>query len=211
MDAYQHEPNKAELAYNLRQFLGLTTSCSENHPCFSYPSIWLWIFRFSCFHSSCNRVHCACSGQWPFYLFFFFFCRPSFFDLGESFINTHTIILIFHMYFGLWPFNFFFPVLFLFDWVGVLWPHLSKVLKFVRWACSVLFPPVSLQRQAVCLLLRPVFMCSSQGRAYTVSWMGQIKVIATSDLRLFVRASNLLPSLPTTFPYKPGAGEQYWK
>ena len=27
---------------------------------------------------------------------------------------------------------------------------------------SVPFPPVSLQRQVVCLLLRPVFMCSSQ-------------------------------------------------
>ena len=29
------------------------------------------------------------------------------------------------------PFNLFFPVLFLFDWVGVLWPQLSKVLKLV--------------------------------------------------------------------------------
>ena len=32
-------------------------------------------------------------------------------------------------------------------------------------AGSVPFPQVSLQRQVVCLLLRPVFMCSSQGRA----------------------------------------------
>ena len=39
----------------------------------------------------------------------------------------------------------FFPALFLFDWVGVLWPQLSKVLKLVRWARRVLFPPVSLQ------------------------------------------------------------------
>ena len=62
--------------------------------------------------------------------------------------------------------------------------QLSKVLKVVCWAGSVPFPPVSLQRQVVCLLLRPVFMCSSQGRAYNVSWLGQIKsyVIATSDL-----------------------------
>ena len=59
----------------------------------------------------------------------------------------------------------FFPVLFLFDWVGVLWPQLSKVLKPVHWAGSIPFPPVSLQRQVGCLLLRPVFMCSSQGRA----------------------------------------------
>ena len=62
--------------------------------------------------------------------------------------------------------------------------QLSKVLKVVCWAGSGPFPPVSLQRQVVCLLLRPVFMCSSQGRAYTVSWLDgvQIKVIATSDL-----------------------------
>ena len=67
----------------------------------------------------------------------------------------------------------------LFDWVGALWAHLSKVLKPVRWAGSVPFPPVSLQKQVVCLLLRPVFMFSSQGRAYTVSWLVgvQIKVI----------------------------------
>ena len=49
------------------------------------------------------------------------------------------------------PFNLFFPVvLILFDWVGVLWPQLPKVLKPVRWAGSVLFLPVSLQRQVVC-------------------------------------------------------------
>ena len=35
---------------------------------------------------------------------------------------------------GPWPFNLFFPVLFLFDWVGVLWAQLSKVLKVVCWA-----------------------------------------------------------------------------
>ena len=41
-------------------------------------------------------------------------------------------------------------------------------------------------------------MCSSQGRAYTVSWLAgvQIKsyVIATSDLWFFIHASNLLSS-----------------
>ena len=42
------------------------------------------------------------------------------------------------MCFGPCPFNLFFPVLFLFDWVGVLWPQLSKVLKLVRWARRVL-------------------------------------------------------------------------
>ena len=64
--------------------------------------------------------------------------------------------------------------------------QLSKVLKVVCWAGSVSFPPVSLQRQVVCLLLRPVFMCSSQGRAYTVFLVGwytnKSYVIATSDL-----------------------------
>ena len=83
--------------------------------------------------------------------------------------------------------------------MGVLWPQLSKVLKVVCWAGSAPFPPVSLQRQVVCLLLQPVFMRSSQGRAYTVSSLvgGQIKVvIATSDLWLFIHASNLLPSTP---------------
>ena len=46
-------------------------------------------------------------------------------------------------------------------------------------AGSVPFPLVSLQRQVACLLLRPVLMCSSQGRAYTVSWLVgvQIKVM----------------------------------
>ena len=57
--------------------------------------------------------------------------------------------------------------------------QLSKVLKVVCWAGSVPFPPVSLQRQVVCLLLRPVFMCFHHGRAYTVSRLVgvQIKVM----------------------------------
>ena len=41
---------------------------------------------------------------------------------------------------------------------------------------SVPFPPVSLQRQVVCLLLRPVFMCSTQERAYTVSWLVGVQI-----------------------------------
>ena len=103
---------------------------------------------------------------------------------------------------GPWPFDLFFPVLFLFDWVGALWPQLSKVLKPVRWAGNIPFSPASLQRQVVCSLLWPVFMCSSQGRAYTVSWLVgvQIKVIATCDLWPFIRASNLLPSTPHPTP-----------
>ena len=38
------------------------------------------------------------------------------------------------------PLTFSFPFLFLFDWVGVLWPQLSKVLKPVRWPAVSLFP-----------------------------------------------------------------------
>ena len=78
--------------------------------------------------------------------------------------------------------------------------HQANGLLVVHWAGSIPFPPVSLQRQVVCLLLQPVFisgeslhcflvgspsvpaeagclllqpvfMCSSQGRAYTVSWL----------------------------------------
>ena len=41
--------------------------------------------------------------------------------------------------------------------------QLSKVLKVVCWAGSVPFPPVSLQRQVVRLLLWPVFKCSLRG------------------------------------------------
>ena len=47
-------------------------------------------------------------------------------------------------------YNLFFPVLFLFDWVGFLWPQLSKVLKVVCWAGSVPFPP-SVPAEAGCL------------------------------------------------------------
>ena len=57
-------------------------------------------------------------------------------------------------------------------------PIISGV-KTCALAGSVPFPPVSPQRQVVCLLLRPMFMCSSQRRAYTVSWLVgvQIKVM----------------------------------
>ena len=48
------------------------------------------------------------------------------------------------------PLTFYFLSSFLFfDWVGVLWPQLSEVLKLARWARRILFPPVSLQKQVV--------------------------------------------------------------
>ena len=43
------------------------------------------------------------------------------------------------------PLIFSFLSFIVFDWVGVLWPQLSKVLKLVCWAHCVFFPPVSLQ------------------------------------------------------------------
>ena len=46
--------------------------------------------------------------------------------------DIHMCNRVYCVCFRLWPFNPFFPVLFLFDWVGVLWPQLSKVLKLVH-------------------------------------------------------------------------------
>ena len=90
--------------------------------------------------------------------------------------------------------------------------QLSKVLKLVRWASSVPFPPVSLQKQVVCLRLRTVLMWSSHGESLHCFLVGVNKsyVIATSDLWLFIHASNLLPSLPTALPYNNNiVGKQY--
>ena len=67
---------------------------------------------------------------------------------------------------------------------------------------SVPFPPVSLQRQAVCLLLRPVFISGESLHCFLVGWCtNKSYVIATSDLWLFIHASNLLPSTP--HPHSP--------
>ena len=76
--------------------------------------------------------------------------------------------------------------------MGVLWPQLSKV-------AASLFPQCPCRGR---LFVYCCGRCSSQGRAYTVSWLVgvQIKVIATSDLWLFIHASNLLPSTPHPTP-----------
>ena len=84
-----------------------------------------------------------------------------------------------------------------FDWVGILWTQLSKVFKTCALGQQRPFSPlVSLQRQVVCLLLRPVFMCIS-GESLHCFVVGVIKsyVIATSDLWLFIHASNHTPSI----------------
>ena len=82
--------------------------------------------------------------------------------------------------------------------------QLSKVLKVVCWAGSVPFPPVSLQRQVVCLLLRPVFISGESLHCFLVGGCTNISyVIATSDLWLFIHASNLLSLYsPSPLPYK---------
>ena len=74
------------------------------------------------------------------------------------------------------------------------------MLKVVCWAGSVPFPPVSLQRQVVCLLLRPVFMFSSQGRAYTVSWLVGVQIKVMLQQPLTCGSSSMLP---TCFPLTP--------
>ena len=58
---------------------------------------------------------------------------------GRRFTNLHYYCnRVYCMCFGLWPFNLYFLSLLFFDWVGVLWPQLSKVLKLVRWARRVM-------------------------------------------------------------------------
>ena len=58
-------------------------------------------------------------------------------------------------------------------WLGESFIALTyEVSRLVCWACQVLFPPVSLQKQAVFeLLLRHPCVCLIQRRAYTVSWL----------------------------------------
>ena len=123
-------------------------------------------------------------------------------DAGYDWVEGDVTECIVYMFRAM-THNLFFPVLFLFDWVGGLLAQLSKVLKVVCWAGSVPFPPVSLQRQVVCLLLWPVFMCFHHRGEPTLfpGWYtNKSYVIATSDLWLFIHASNLLPSTPHPTP-----------
>ena len=64
--------------------------------------------------------------------------------------------------------------------------QLSKVLKVVCWAGSVPFPPVSLQRQVVCLTVAAsvhVFSSGESLHCFLVGWCtNKSYVIATSDL-----------------------------
>ena len=69
-----------------------------------------------------------------------------------------------------------------FDWVGVLWPQLSKVSKPVRWASSVPFPPAVAGRQIV--IVRAAAYASDSGESLHCFLVGANKsyVTATSDL-----------------------------
>ena len=89
---------------------------------------------------------------------------------------------------------------------GGFMAQLSKVLKVVCWAGSVPFPPVSLQRQVVCLTIAAgvhVFSSGESLHCFLVGWCtNKSYVIATSDLWLFIHASNLLSLYsPSPLPY----------
>ena len=75
--------------------------------------------------------------------------------------------------------------------------QLSKVLKVVCWAGSVPFPP-SVPAEAGCLFTVAagvhVFITGESLHCFLVGWCANKSyVIATSDLWLFIHASNLLP------------------
>ena len=57
--------------------------------------------------------------------------------------------------------------------------QLSKLLKVVCWAGSVPFPPVSLQRQAICVTVAAGVHVFIRGEPTLVSWLVgvQIKVM----------------------------------
>ena len=80
--------------------------------------------------------------------------------------------------------------------------QLSKVLKVVCWVGSVPFPP-SVPAEAGCLFTVAagvhVFISGESLHCFLVGWCtNKSYVIATSDLWLFIHASNLLPSTPHT-------------
>ena len=60
-----------------------------------------------------------------------------------------------------------------FGWMGVLWPQLSKVLKLVRWAGSVPFPP-NVPAESGCLFAVAacvyVFISGESLHCFLVGW-----------------------------------------
>ena len=96
----------------------------------------------------------------------------------------------------------FFPVLFLFDWVGVLWPQLSKVLKPVRWAGSIPFPPVSLQKQFFFAVAAGVnvFISGESLHCFLVGWCAN-KKLCYSNLWLVTLHSCFQPAFLNSPPH----------
>ena len=98
--------------------------------------------------------------------------------------------------------------------MGFLWPQLSKVLKVVLGRQRPFSPGVP--AEAGCLFTVAagvhVFISGESLHCVLVGWCtNKSYVIATSDLWLFIHASNLLPSLPTVLPYKTWRCDQDWK
>ena len=72
-------------------------------------------------------------------------------------------------------------------------------------ACSQSIIPPSVPAEAGCLfavVAGVVFISGESLHCFLVGWCANKSyVIATSDLRLFIHASDLLPLLPTPLPY----------
>ena len=88
--------------------------------------------------------------------------------------------------------------------MGALWPQVSKVLKPVRWTGSVPFPPCPCRgRLFVCCCSWCWYLHSGESlHCFLVGWCANKSYVrATSDLWLFLHASNLLPLLTTPLPY----------
>ena len=111
---------------------------------------------------------------------------------------------------GPWPINLFFPVVFSLFWLGV------SFMALIIWSIKTcaLGPPCPLSpnvpavagRQLVCSAA--YIYASDSGESLHCFLVGvKIKVIATSELWLFIHASSLLPSLPTPLPYRYKTGK----
>ena len=113
---------------------------------------------------------------------------------------------VYCMCFGLWPFNLFFLSSFSF-WLG------GSFMAPVIWSVKTCAPgpprPLSPSVPAVAgrqlVIVRAAAYASDSGESLHCFLAGANKsyVIATSDLWLFIHASNLLPSLPPSPPPPP--------
>ena len=78
--------------------------------------------------------------------------------------------------------------------------QLSKVLKVLCWAGSVPFPPVSLQRQVVCLTVAACVHVFIRGELTLVSWLVGVQIKVMLQQPLTCDSSSMLP---TCFPQLP--------